>query len=205
MATPRRSVRDLLGSTAEFNIIPDGADLLDTLVLRAEAEAQARGWGTERDADLRWFWLYDNGPLPNGMASMAMGLAQSSPALEGLHPVQLIDLLEQYTTRVDKALVGFVVVVEAWMLVYADGDEPNRARVWAAADRREVWRQPDRREVRTAWLQMLNGQTRSVIRVRGQDPQLLDWPLMPKDAEDVAGAMRRLAVTLRRRKYGRRG
>lgn len=203
---PRRAVRDMFRSTAEFAVVPAGDDLLTTMVLRAEAECDRLGWGSEEAAPLRWFWLHDNGALPNGMASIAMGVADMSEPLESLHPVALIEALEQHMVDVDRSLVGFILVNEGWMVRWRSDDPATRNRVLAAADRRELWRQPDREETRVATLQMLTGQTRSVMRIRGEETTPMPYvPLPVGDAAAVPAALYRLAVTLRRRKYGRRG
>lgn len=197
---PRRAVRNMFGSSAELQICPSGSDPLAMMAFRAEAECERLGWGGEREAPLRWFWLHDQGPLLDQMRSVAMGPADMSEALQSLHPLELLQTVEEHMTDVDRDLVGFVLVAEAWTVTYAGGDRAGRERAMAAAERREIWRQPDRKENRIAELQMLTGQRRTVLRVRGEEPVLVGSP-----AGDVPAALRKLAVTLRRRKYGRRG
>lgn len=203
----RRAVRDMFRSTAEMAICPTGADPLTMMVLRAEAECDRLGWGGEREAPLRWFWLHDQGPLAgSNLTGVAMGLADMGETLDQLHPLQLVQALEAHMTTVDRDLIGFILVSEGWMVTWAPEDQATRARAIAAAGRREIWRQPDRVETRLAHLQMLTGQHRHVLRVRGQDcdPQSVG-PLPGGEAGELPPAMYRLATTLRRRKYGRRG
>lgn len=192
-------------SSAELNIVPQGTDPLDAITLRAEAEADALGWGSEREAELRWFWLYDHGEIPGGgnLRGVGMALAEVGMDWDGKHPVTLLNYLAQHV-KPRRDLIGFVLVHECWIACWDGGDDETKARILAAAERREVWRQPDRQEARVAQLQMLTGRTRCVLRIRGQEPQLVG--LAPGDADSmVATAMRGLADTLRLRKYGRRG
>lgn len=201
---PQRSAPNIFGTTAELQMVPPGDDPLEAVAMRAEAECDRLGWGSEREAELAWFWLYDNGSLPGGQASLAMGRAEMSDDLAGQHPVHLIEGFGKHMTRVDRQLIGFVLVHEAWMVLWEGDDVATRDRAMAAAGRREIWRQPDRQEVRIAELQMLTGQHRTVMRIRGGDPMLFG-PLPVGDSGAVPAAMRHLATTLRRRKYGRRG
>lgn len=201
---PRQRRQNVFNTSAEFEVCPTGADPLAMMVLRAEAECEKRGWGGEREAPLRWFWLYDNGVLPGGMSSIAMGLADLKEPLEMLSPVSLVEALERYMFRVDRSLIGFILVNEGWMVRWHGNDAETRARVMAAAERRQLWQQPDREEIRVAELQLLTGDSCTATRVRGEEPSL--WGPMPVgDAGAVPVAMRRLAATLRRRKYNRRG
>jgi hypothetical protein len=189
----------------ELNIVPPGTDPLSAIALRAEAETDALGWGGERDAALQWFWLYDQGQLSGGgnLRGIGMGLAEVGMDLDGKHPVVLLDYLARHV-KPSRDLIGFVLVQECWIATWAGGDEENKARILAAAERREIWRQPDRLEARVAQVQMLTGQTRAVLRIRGQEPQLVGQ--LPGDVDSlVANGMRQLADTLRLRKYGRRG
>jgi len=128
------------------------------------------------------------------------------PDLELLHPVELVNVFEEHLHEVAQTLMGFVLVAEAWMLSYQPDDRAGRERVFDVANRREVWRQPDRMEIRAVRLQMLTGQDRCVLRIRGQDPMLVgDVPPSRDVMIEVPAALARLATVLRRRKYGRRG
>lgn len=171
--------------------------------MRVETEVDALGWGGEREAPIRWWWLGDAGEWPGSKRGMALAPAPLSDVLASMHPAQLAAAFEEHMTKVDKDLVGFVMAHEGWALIHSEDDHETEARAFAAAKRREIWKQPDREEVRTVFLQMLTGQSRSVIRVRGEQPCLVGVPQY--GAGEIPTALRRLAVTLRRRKYGRRG
>jgi hypothetical protein len=195
-----------LPPTVEFAVCPPGQDVLAQIAFRAEAEADRIGWGGEREAPLYWFWLHDNGRLSADLASIAMSEGDLGPELQLLYPVQLIQTFEHHLRRVQRTLMGFVLVSEGWMATYSEDNKAEMDSVWAAANRREIWRRPDRMEIRTARLQMLSGQTRSVLRVRGQEPKLMaDLPPSRDVTIEIPAAMARLATTLRLRKYGRRG
>lgn len=199
-----------LPPTADLEVCPPGEDVLAAITFRAEAEAEEAGWGGERDAPNHWWWLHDNGRVAGGspsLSSIAMVKSKLGPDLELLHPVELVNVFEHHLHEVGRTLMGFVLVAEAWMLSYQPDDRAGRERVFDVATRREVWRQPDRVEIRTARLQMLAaGEARCVLRIRGQDPMLVDAMAQSRDVIiEVPAAMDRLATALRRRKYSRRG
>jgi len=199
----------MLPPTAQLEVCPPGQDVLTQIALRAEAEAEAAGWGGERDAPNHWWWLHDHGTVAGSrgnLASIAMVSGELDADMEILHPVELAEVFDRSLTRVPRTLVGFVLVSEAWMLVFEPGDDAGRERAFDVASRREVWRQPDRVEVRTVQLQMLTGQTRTVLRRRGHEPIVAaDLPPSRDVTVEVPAALARLAKTLRLRKYGRRG
>jgi hypothetical protein len=198
-----------LPPTAGLEVCPPGEDVLAAIALRAEAVAEEAGWGGERDAPNQWWWLHDNGHLAGAspsLSSIAMVKSKLGPDLELLHPVELVNVFEEHLHEVAQTLMGFVLVAEAWMLSYQPDDRAGRERVFDVANRREVWRQPDRMEIRAVRLQMLTGQDRCVLRIRGQDPMLVgDVPPSRDVMIEVPAALARLATVLRRRKYGRRG
>lgn len=192
-----------LPPTAELVVCPPGEDPLGLALLKAEADADAAGWGSEREAVLWWWWLHDNGRLPNGTATIAMRLADVPADTAVVHPLPLIEWMLTHLPPVNRTLIGFALVQEAWILQHG-GDPASEARALAVAARREVWKQPDRIEARMASLQMLTGATRNVIRIRGEAPVMVG-PTRAGDPGEVPAAMARLAVALRLRKYGRRG
>lgn len=184
--------------------VPDEGDHWSAIALRVEAVAHRAGWHGDDDSPTELFWLREH-PVPEGIG---FGVAVTHPDVpdyvKAVHPLPLLEMIERTAHNPGKNLLGFVVVVEAWMVVgEAAVLHEQRRRATEVGGEGRLRDHPDRIEIRQAHLITLAGQERVVMRARDGEPMV--QVVGREYAGAVPGAMRSLAATLRRRKYGRPG
>lgn len=195
----------LLDSMPEVVMVPAGDDPWSAVALRAEAYSHAKGWHSNETAPTGLYWLYQKDDVGGLGPAIAVGTPDLPPGMDLLHPVPLLEGLEQRMLKPPRDLVGFVVVVEAWMVVANRADPVATALADELAEQRRLRDHPGRIEVRVAHLiTTLPGlDERVVMRRRGQEPHV--FPVGPDYDGASPHAIRSLAKALRRRRYGRKG
>lgn len=191
----------IFNTMPEVVVLPDSEDAWAAIALRAEALAHEAGWHDE-DSPTELFWLHEH-PVPGLGAGVAVGTPDVPAEYKAIHPVPLLEMIRRHMTRPRRDLVGFVVVVEGWMVVGNPDDVAERKYAQALSAERRLRDHPRRIEIRQAHLITLTGQERVVIRRRDGEPIVKSVGREYDGA--VPHAMRDLANALRLRKYGRRG